>query len=67
VLTAHKAKGLEFSRVKLAQDFDYDLVTETGEGYLSEESANLLYVACTRAQDALDISLVRPLTDLFRP
>ena len=52
VTTAHKSKGLEWDRVKLANDFP-----ENPEG----EEANLLYVALTRAKRLLDISDCAPL------
>lgn len=53
ISTAHKAKGLEWSRVQLDDDFYYD-VTTTGVK-ISPEELRLLYVACTRAQNNLDI------------
>jgi hypothetical protein len=49
VSTAHKAKGREWDRVKLAGDFP-----ETPQG----EELRLLYVAVTRAKLVLDISAV---------
>ncbi|MGI9274176.1 MAG: UvrD-helicase domain-containing protein [Endozoicomonas sp.] len=49
--TTHKAKGQEWSKVQLENDF-----REPGsESYQAEES-NLLYVAATRARHELDIS-----------
>lgn len=57
IATAHKTKGLEFDTVALADDFvpppmdKFDPNTS-----FSEEEANLLYVASTRAKLGLDIS-----------
>ena len=55
--TAHKAKGLEWSSVKLASDFPspFDAQGESSSRW-SDEEAHLLYVALTRAQHRLDIS-----------
>jgi hypothetical protein len=52
VSTTHKAKGLEWPSVRLADDFAF-----SPEGSpLPAEEIRLLYVAATRAQDVLDIS-----------
>ena len=51
--TVHKAKGLEWSKVKLGNDFQYpneDILT------IPQEEVNILYVAATRAINILDIS-----------
>lgn len=61
--TAHKAKGLEFSKVKLWNDFlgvDDDEDTEGKIKILDQGEINLLYVAATRALDILDISSCSP-------
>ena len=51
--TVHKAKGQEWSQVKLANDFNlYD--RETGE--LRQDEINVVYVACTRAMHCLDVN-----------
>lgn len=55
--TAHKAKGAEFESVRLTDDF----VPKGPEGNpeihgWSPEEGNLMYVACTRARRALDVS-----------
>ncbi|MBG0830537.1 UvrD-helicase domain-containing protein [Planomonospora sp. ID67723] len=52
ISTAHKAKGREWSTVRLAADFPppYDPVT----GQLVSAEAMLTYVAVTRAREALD-------------
>lgn len=50
VTTVHMAKGLEFEHVILADASDVEYGTEMGK--------NLLYVACTRATNRLDIVCV---------
>lgn len=55
ISTAHKAKGREWSTVRIASDFPDEI---TGD-----EELRLLYVAVTRAQDVLDISGVALLRD----
>jgi hypothetical protein len=52
ISTAHKAKGREWAKVLLADDFP----TGSPEKPLSVEEWRLLYVAVTRAQAHLDIS-----------
>jgi F-box protein 18 (helicase) len=56
--TAHKAKGLEFKHVKLADDFQR--LMEEGEiapaPSLEPEEINVLYVAMTRASDTLELN-----------
>ena len=49
ITTVHKAKGLEWPIVKLANDFSYP---EIGENIQPEE-VNILYVAATRALNTL--------------
>jgi len=51
-VTVHRSKGLEFSQVKLAEDFIIPVL----EGPLNPEELNLLYVAVTRALDRLQIN-----------
>jgi len=53
VSTVHKAKGREWDRVKLADDFR---AIVGGEGKPSSSEVNLLYVAVTRAQGVIDVS-----------
>jgi hypothetical protein len=57
--TAHKGKGLEFDQVVLADDFA-DLLNEKGQQCgpeeIEDEDINLLYVAATRAQQALQLN-----------
>jgi F-box protein 18 (helicase) len=54
--TAHKAKGLEWTNVRLADDY-LDLLDQYGRPrkieFADEEEANILYVAATRAKRVL--------------
>ncbi len=52
ITTAHKAKGLEWPIVRLANDFK--IATE--DGTPNQEETNILYVAASRALHYLDIS-----------
>ncbi|MGM0586838.1 MAG: UvrD-helicase domain-containing protein [Bacteroidota bacterium] len=56
--TAHKAKGLEFKHVKLADDFQR--LMDDGEiapaPALEPEEVNVLYVAMTRASHSLELN-----------
>jgi hypothetical protein len=55
VSTAHKAKGLEWGKVRVANDFKEPLDKETGEPLpIPRADAMLAYVAVTRAMDTLD-------------
>ena len=62
--TAHKAKGLEWPRVRLADDFprleELDALDQDGLPYLTPEERdqelNLLYVAVTRARQQLELN-----------
>lgn len=56
ISTAHKAKGREWERVRLADDFRSPFVRdENGEVVkTNEQELNLLYVAATRAQGILE-------------
>lgn len=55
VSTAHKAKGLEWDKVRIAGDFKEPLDKETGEPLpIPRADAMLAYVAVTRAMDTLD-------------
>lgn len=51
--TAHKAKGLEWDQVILADDFKSSYDKEGKLQSVDEEENNLLYVACTRAKKVL--------------
>jgi superfamily I DNA/RNA helicase len=59
ISTAHKAKGREWSTVRIASDFPAEI---TGP-----EELRLLYVAVTRAMDVLDITAVALLSDEEEP
>lgn len=61
VSTAHKCKGLEWGSVKLARDF----VFKPGADDLPVAEWRLLYVACTRAKHALDVTSSPPMCDLL--
>lgn len=66
ISTAHKAKGREWSSVRLAGDFDPP--TDSDGVAVREVSAaewRLLYVACTRAQDRLDPTGCQQVKDLI--
>ncbi|MFD1561092.1 UvrD-helicase domain-containing protein [Paraburkholderia silviterrae] len=57
ISTVHRAKGLEWKRVKVANDFR--LRGADGSPMPDEDELRLLYVALTRAQHVLDISELR--------
>lgn len=56
ISTAHKSKGCEWSRVRLNDDY--------GQSTAAEE-LRLLYVAATRAQHVLDVTMCGPLNALL--
>lgn len=62
VSTAHKSKGREWGKVKLAGDFQQPEDAHAGAG-----EWRLLYVAATRAKDALDLRSCEPLKALVTP
>lgn len=56
ISTAHRAKGMEWDRVRIAGDFDTPTDKETGEQRLPErDDLMLAYVAVTRAKKHLDL------------
>ncbi|WP_308444899.1 ATP-binding domain-containing protein [Paraburkholderia adhaesiva] len=57
ISTVHRAKGLEWKRVKVAGDFR--LRGPDGSPWPEDNELRLLYVAVTRAQHLLDISALR--------
>lgn len=57
ISTVHRAKGLEWKRVRVANDFR--LRGADGSPMPDEDELRLLYVAVTRAQHVLDISGLR--------
>lgn len=61
ISTAHKAKGLEWSRVQIENDYQYKI--SQLDYKITPEELRLLYVACTRAQHDLN---VHSISDLFQ-
>lgn len=57
ISTAHKSKGREWDTVRLSGDFPAEPE--------SEEAWRLLYVACTRAKRALDVTACQAVKDLL--
>ncbi len=53
ISTAHKAKGLEWNKVHLEDDYQFKL--NQYDYKISDEELRLLYVACTRAKEMLNI------------
>ena len=65
ISTVHRAKGLEWKRVKVINDFLFKYVD--GRLTVEEDELRLLYVALTRAKHVLDVSDLREaLLRLFR-
>ncbi|WP_345816678.1 ATP-binding domain-containing protein (plasmid) [Paraburkholderia sp. PREW-6R] len=62
ISTVHRAKGLEWKRVKVVNDFLFKYVD--GRLTLDDDELRLLYVAFTRARHLLDVSDLRD--DLLR-
>ncbi|WP_256095091.1 ATP-binding domain-containing protein [Paraburkholderia nodosa] len=56
ISTVHRAKGLEWKRVKVANDFR---LRGADGSPMPDEKLRLLYVAVTRAQHVLDVSELR--------
>lgn len=59
ISTTHKAKGLEWVRVQIDDDFYYEVTSQAVK--ISPEELRLLYVACTRAKLNLDIFNIQDL------
>ncbi|WP_309235183.1 ATP-binding domain-containing protein [Paraburkholderia youngii] len=57
ISTVHRAKGLEWKRVKVVNDFLFKYVD--GRLVVEDDELRLLYVAFTRAQHVLDVSDLR--------
>ncbi|OLL31773.1 DNA helicase [Burkholderia sp. SRS-W-2-2016] len=57
ISTVHRAKGLEWKRVKVTNDFLYRTVD--GRLTVDDDELRLLYVAFTRARHLLDVSELR--------
>lgn len=62
ISTAHRAKGLEWDRVRLADDFRLGRQVD-GHYVLDESEARLDYVALTRARRFVDVSALTPLIE----
>jgi superfamily I DNA/RNA helicase len=58
VSTVHRAKGLEWNRVRVAGDFRFK-TEDDGRVTMTDEEKRLLYVALTRGQQLLDVSGLR--------
>lgn len=54
ISTAHKAKGREWNRVKIANDFKEPINEDGSDGTLNKSEMMLAYVSVTRAQLVLD-------------
>lgn len=64
VSTAHKAKGREWPRVRIAKGFDRPPIDDSGtQRTIRLDEARLAYVAVSRAMDVLDIEGVSWLDD----
>lgn len=64
ITTAHKAKGLEFDRVSIEDDFQYKIIGN--ELQMAREEARLIYVALTRAQRFLHLQGVYDLIQAIK-
>jgi len=58
VSTVHRAKGLEWDRVRVTGDFRFN-TEDDGRTTMTEDEKRLLYVALTRARRLLDASELR--------
>lgn len=63
VSTIHRAKGLEWNRVKVSGDFRFK-TDDDGRTTLTDEEKRLLYVGLTRARNEMDVSDLR--SDLLK-
>jgi superfamily I DNA/RNA helicase len=59
ISTAHKAKGLEWNKVLIEDDYNYKVVK--GQAQIGAEELRLLYVATTRAKQVLNVHHIQPL------
>ncbi len=64
ISTAHKAKGLEWNRVHIEDDYQFKL--NQNDYKISDEELRLLYVACTRAKVSLNIHHIYDLMQLLQ-
>lgn len=66
VSTIHRAKGLEWDRVKVSGDFRFK-AEDDGRTTMTDEEKRLLYVGLTRARHEMDVSELRDdLLKVFR-
>jgi hypothetical protein len=63
VSTIHRAKGLEWDRVKVSGDFRFK-TGDDGRTTMTDEEKRLLYVGLTRARTEMDVSELR--SDLLK-
>lgn len=64
ISTAHKAKGLEWNNVQIEDDYNYKI--NHGKVQIAPDELRLLYVACTRAREILNIHHLMPLIGALR-
>lgn len=64
ISTAHKAKGLEWERVHLEDDYQFKV--NPHDYKISDEELRLLYVACTRAKKSLNINHIYHLIEQLK-
>lgn len=64
ISTAHKAKGLEWNRVHIEDDYQFKL--DGVDTKITDEELRLLYVACTRAKLSLNIHHIYDLTQQLK-
>ena len=54
--TAHKSKGMEWSNVIIADDFNTETILKSvGDSGYNQQEVNLFYVACTRAINTIQL------------
>jgi hypothetical protein len=58
ISTIHRAKGLEWNRVRVTGDFRFK--DDEGRVTMTDEEKRLLYVGLTRARDLMDVSELKP-------
>lgn len=64
ISTAHKAKGLEWNRVHIEDDYQFKL--NKSDYKISDEELRLLYVACTRAKESLNTHHIQALIEQIK-
>lgn len=58
ISTIHRAKGLEWNRVRVTGDFRFK--DDEGRVTMTDEEKRLLYVGLTRARNLMDVSELKP-------